>query len=241
MNGSSRYYPLIDEIKYHVFNWATENEWKKLPKALNVALTQVMNEIKIYEALKSTGQVDDREDRNEKQDKIAFINLFKRKYLELTDLNFNDPITPIHQVNINRVITEISREGGNYAEFIEWFFDDFCSLESNKKFLPPQINFMCSSAVVNKYLFLMKDTLKMRKKEMDNMAVRNMLLGIAIPFLERVKNKEFSQKILDFSNGILTASKFFELMKQFANKLDDKIAIEECNKIDIQRNIKKKV
>ena len=131
MNGSSRYYPLIDEIKYHVFNWATENEWKKLPKALNVALTQVMNEIKIHEALKSTGQVDDREDRNEKQDKIAFINLFKRKYLELTDLNFNDPITPIHQVNINRVITEISREGGNYAEFIEWFFDDFCS-KNNK-------------------------------------------------------------------------------------------------------------
>lgn len=241
MNGSSRYYPLIDEIKYHVFNWATENEWKKLPKALNVALTQVMNEIKIHEALKSAGQVDNREDRNEKQDKIAFINLFKRKYLELTDLNFSDPITPINQVNINRVITDINREGGNYTEFIEWFFDDFCSLESNKKFLPPQINFMCSSNVVNKYLFLMKDTLKMRKKEMDNMAVRNMLLGIALPFVERVKNKEFSQKILDFSNGILTASKFFELMKQFANKLDDKIAIEECNKIDIQRNIKKKV
>ena len=81
----------------------------------------------------------------------------------------------------------------------------------------------------------MKDTLKLRKKDMDSLAVRNMLLGIALPFVERTKNKQFSQKVLDFSNSKITASKFFDLMKQFANKLEDKIAIEECNKIDLKR------
>ena len=46
---------------------------------------------------------------------------------------------------------------------------------------------------------ILDDFLKMRKKEIDNMAVRNMLLGLALPFVERVKNKEFSQKILDLN------------------------------------------
>jgi len=86
----------------------------------------------------------------------------------------------------------------------------------------------------------MKDSLKLRKKDMDNLAVRNMLLGIALPFVERTKSKEFSQKILDFSNEKITATKFFDLMKTFANKLEDNIAIEACKKIDEQRNIKKK-
>lgn len=240
MASSKRYYPLIDEIKYHVFNWATDEEWKKLPAKVNVALTNLMNELKIQEALQSVGSNIDDEESNEKKDKWAFITLFKKKYLELTDFNFNDPITPINQVNINRVIQDINREGGTYTEFIEWFFDDFCSLESNKKFMPPQINFMCSSNIVNKFLYVMKDSLKLRKRDMDNLAVRNMLLGIALPFVERTKSKEFSQKILDFSNEKITATKFFDLMKTFANKLEDNIAIEACKKIDEQRNIKKK-
>ena len=231
----------MDEIKYHVFNWATEDEWKKLPRNINVALTTLMNELKIQESLQKVGEMNNLEEENsEKKNRSAFISLFKRKYLEFTDLNFNEPITPINNVNINRVIHDVNQEGGNFTEFIEWFFDDFCSIESNKKFMPPQINFMCSSHIVNKYLYAMKDTLKMRKKEIDGIAVRNMLLGIALPFVERTKSKEFSQKILDFSNSKITASKFFELLKQFANKLNDKIAIEECQKIDANREINKK-
>jgi hypothetical protein len=239
--STHRYYPLIDEIKYHVFNWATEEEWKKLPRNLNVALTTLMNELKIQESLQKAGTLNcDDEEGSEKSNRNSFIAFFKKKYLEFTDLNFNQPITPINNVNINRVIKDINQEGGNFTEFIEWFFDDFCSIEQNKKFMPPQINFMCSSLVVNKYLFTMKDTLKMRKKEMDNIAVRNMLLGIALPLVERTKSKQLSQKVLDFSNSKITASKFFELLKQFANKLEDNIAIAECSKIDANRDLNKK-
>jgi hypothetical protein len=236
---SKRYYPLIDEIKYHVFNWATDDEWKRIPPNVNLALTTLMNELKVQDALQSVGANVEVEN-TERQDKWAFITLFKRKYLEFADFEFRDSITPGNQVNINRVIQDLKRAGGNYTEFIEWFFDDFCSLESNKKFMPPSINFMCSNNVVDKYLYVMKDALKLRKKDMDNLAVRSMLLGIALPFAERTKNKQFSQKILDFSEQKITATKFFDLMKQFANKLEDNIAIEECKKIDEQRNIKKK-
>jgi hypothetical protein len=240
--SNKRYYPLIDEIKYHVFNWATEEEWKKLPRNINVALTTLMNELKIQESLQKAGTLsnNNEDEGNEKSNRNAFIAFFKRKYLEFTDLNFNQPITPINNVSINRVLHDINQEGGNFTEFIEWFFDDFCAIESNKKFMPPQINFMCSTFVVNKYLYTMKDTLKMRKKEMDNIAVRNMLLGIALPFVERTKNKQLSQKVLDFSNSKITATKFFDLLKQFANKLEDNIAIEECNKIDANRELNKK-
>lgn len=240
MNTSSRYYPLIEEIKNHVFNWATESDYKKLPKSVVVVLTQLMNELKIQDSLKIAGKTVDDNEVSEKDNKIAFITLFKRKYLELTDLNFDCPITPLNQVNISRVIKKINASGGSFTEFIEWFFDDFCALENNKQCMPPQINFMCSTFVVNKYLYIMKDTLKMRKKEMDNMAVRNMLLQIALPFVERTKSKEFSQKILDYSNSKITSTKFFDLMKQFAMKLNDTQTIEECKKIDENRKLNKK-
>ena len=240
--ASERYYPLIEEIKNHVFQWATEKDWKTLPKALNVALTQVMNELKIYDTLKDIGAKDDREgEETGKQAKWGFIRIFKRKYLEATDMNFDEPITPINQVNINRTITDISREGGNYVDFVEWFFDDFCSLESNKKFyMPPTINKMCCSVVVKKYLYEKKDELRIHKEEISNQAVRNLLLQVALPFAERTKNREFSQKILDFSNGILSVTKFFELMKNFAEKLDDREAIAGCAKLDLDKSRKRK-
>ena len=83
-----------------------------------------------------------------------------------------------------------------------------------------------------------KEALKMRKKEMDNMAVRNMLLEIAIPLVERTKSKEFSQKLIDFSDSKISATKFFDLMKKFAEKLNDQIAIDACGKIEQKRKSK---
>ena len=74
-----------------------------------------MNELKVQEALQSVGTNVDSEN-NERQDKWAFITLFKRKYLELTDFEFRDNITPINQVNINRVIQDLKREGDNYVD-----------------------------------------------------------------------------------------------------------------------------
>ena len=61
----TRYIQLFDDIKNHVFQWALDPDWKKLPKSVGIALTQVMNELKIHEALRAAGGTDDREDNTD--------------------------------------------------------------------------------------------------------------------------------------------------------------------------------
>lgn len=230
-NKKTRYIALFDDIKNHVFSWAGDEDWRKLPSALNTALSTVMNELKIQEALQKSGLEDEREQNTDKKERGRFIAIFKQKYLEFTDLKYNQPITPVSQAVIMQTIKAIVAEGGSTIEFLEWFFDDFASIERNKEYMPPTINFVCSTFVVNKFLYQMKDTLRMRKKDIENVALRNILLDIAVPFLERVRDKDLSEKVLDFSNQKITPTKFIGLLKAFAEKHNDKEAMEKLNKL----------
>lgn len=227
MRKTARYIELIDEIRNHVFQWATDDDWGKLPPKVNVAMTTLINELKIAQALKEAGETDTDEESitNEKR---KFISLFKKKYLETCAIEFKQPISPVHQVNISRTITDLKKEGGNYVEFIEWFFDDFCALEENKKFMPPEINFVCSNHIVTKYLYIMKDKLRIRKNNISKEAVRTMLLDIALAMQKRIKRHEFAQKIIEFDNEKISASKFFALMQAFADKYNDEEGKTAC-------------
>ncbi len=236
----TRYIELFDDISNHVFQWATDSDWSKLPPKVNVALTTLMNELKIAKALKEAGEIDTDEDTIAVEKK-RFIALFKKKYVESCNMQFTDPITPVNQVNISRVITDLKAEGGRYNEFIEWFFDDYCSLEENKKFMPPQINYMCSNFVVKKYIYNMKDTFRMRKENIDKEAARTMLLEMAIPMQKRIKRQDFAQKILDFDNQLISATKFFDLMKAFAKKYNDTECMSACEKMSEKIEEMKKI
>lgn len=234
-----RYIELVDDIRNHVLQWATDTDWGRLPPKVNVALTMLMNEIRVASALKESG-INDVSEETIAQEKKNFVSVFKRLYLECVDFDFKEPITPINQVNISRVIEDLKNEGGSYVEFLEWFFLDFCSIESNKqKYMPPQINLMCSNFIVSKYLFKMKDELKVRKNMLEDQDARTTMLDIALPMSKRLKSKEFQKKILDLDNHVISVSKFFELMKAFAKKFNDEEAINACKKIDAEIEEKK--
>lgn len=236
--ASSRYYPLVDEIKYHVFNWATDSEWKKLPPKVVLALNALMNELKIYEALKESGEKDLSDEKSDVQKKKQFIALFKKGYLEITNMPYEAPVNSINQMNISRTIQSLEREGATYVEFIDWFFNDFCSIEENKKFLPPTINFMCNYQMTQKYLFKMKDQLRMRRENAEFQKIRTRLLEIALPFAEKLQEKEFSKKVLDFSEQKIPVTKFFELLKNFAKKSGDLGVLEKCRQYESEKQDK---
>ena len=231
MTPKNRYIELSEDIKNHLFTWATDDDWKKLPAPLNTALTTVMNELKVYEAMKNSGFQDERVEGNEKEEKKQFIAIFKQKYLEFTDFNYKEAISPITQVIISKTIDALRNDGASSLEFLEWFFDEFATQERNKQFMPPTINFVTSSFVVSKFLYQMKDTLKMRKKDIDNMGVRNLLLGIAVPFLERCKDKSLSEKLFDFSRNKINPRKFIVLLKAYAEKFNDEDTINKLAEI----------
>lgn len=227
----TRFIPLEDEVKNHVFQWAADAFYNTLPKNIKVSLNQLMNEIKINEHLKKYGGPVDEKAPGGNATNI-FISIFKSKYLELCDMNYTRPIDVVDRVNINRTIEDITNNCGEYQRFLEWVFDDFFTLEENKRFMPPSLNFICKPFLREKYLYLMKDEIKLRKRDMDMQAVRNMLLEIALPLAERANSKDFSQKLIDFSQQKITPTKFFTVMKAFASKVNDSIAVAACERID---------
>ena len=216
MPAKTRYIPLIDEIKNHIFTWATDDDWKKLPPALNTALTTVMNELKIYESLKAIGKADERAETTEKQDKTDFIAIFKQKYLEFTDFEYREPITPVHQAIIYRTVERLRQENSSPLEFLEWFFDEFATNERNKQYMPPTINFVNSTFIIDKFLYQM---------------IRNNLLESAVTLLEKVKDKSLSEKVLAFSRNELTVNKFFDLLLAYSKKYNDNELTDKLVKI----------
>ncbi len=227
----TRYIELIDEIKNHVFQWSTDNDWKKLPPSLNTALTTVMNELKIYDSLKLAGCSDDRIESTEKKEKISFIALFKQKYLEYTNFDYHEKITPATQAIVSIGLKRLKREGADYIDFINWFFDDFASQERNKQYMPPRLQFIVSTFILDKYLFLMKEDLKMKKKDIDEMSIRTLLLGIAVPFLEKTHDKDLSALVVDYNRGKIPAKTFSQKLLEFGKRYSDNTVIGKMNEI----------
>lgn len=231
-NNTTRYYPLIDEIKNHIFQWATENDFKKLPKPLIVSLNTVIAELRLEEGLKKAGFNDDRDDTDSKKNKKAFFELFKKKYLEMTGVSYNLPLTPIEQVNVERIIKNSNEIGSNYVEYIDWIFEDFYTIEYNKnKYYPPTINLITSGWIFQNFSVKMQDILKMRQKNGNELAIKTSLLEIALDFVQRIPNKDFSKKIIDYNESKIPHTKFLDLMKNFAIKFNDKTTLEKCNKL----------
>lgn len=234
MAYEKRPYPLLDEIKMHVFLWASDNDWKKLPPPIKEAVTITMNEIKVREALKSYGLEDDRvaPENLSSSEKRKFIALFKQKYLEYSDLVYNGTIDSATLFIVGNLVQRLLSEGSNSLEYLNWFFDEFMREEYNKqKFAPPSIKIATSNFVVDKYLFQNKDNLRVRKQSLLNAKVKNAVAELATRFLEKVKNREFALKILDFSRGEISLKKFSAIFLALLHKHNEAELIEELKKI----------
>jgi len=234
MAYEKRPYPLLDEIKMHVFLWASDNEWKKLPPAIKEAVTITMNEIKVSEALKSYGIEDERvtPENLPSSEKRKFIAIFKQKYLEYSDLVYNGTIDSATLFIVGNLVQRLVAEGASSIEYLNWFFDEFMREEYNKKkYAPPSIKIATSSFVVDKYLFLNKDNLRVRKQSLLNAKVKNAVTELATRFLEKIKNREFALKILDFSKGEISLKKFSTIFLTLLHKNNENEMIEELKKI----------
>lgn len=234
MAYEKRPYPLIDEIKMHVFLWASDNEWKKLPVTIKEAVTTVMNEIKINEALRNSNLIDERlpEENSPVNEKRKFIAIFKQKYMEYCDFAYNGTIDAGTLFIIGQVLQRLISEGSDSLEYLNWFFDEFMKDEYNKsRFAPPTIKVALSNHVVDKYMFLNKDALKVRKQDIKNIQVRNSVMLLATQFLEKSKDKEFGQKVLDYSRGNIPLRKFVSLFLSILDKEKEKGLFDELKSI----------
>jgi len=219
-------------VKMQLFRWKSDGYFEQLPKEIGTLLDSAVTEFRLIATKEKLGNVCEQNDINIK--KFKFFGLFKDHYCKLTGMPYTSEFTTIEMKKVINTIQTLEEHGANYVDYLTWFFEDFYDEIKENHPIPPFGYVYCSS-ICHKYLYTMKDQLKMKKKDVESMATRNLLLQIAIPFLERCKNKDLSAKMVEFSESKISATKFFELLKAFANKMGDQEAIEKCNEIESRK------
>ena len=220
---NKRVVSLIDQMRMHLMMWISDDEFKKVRPQLSQALTMAFNEIKVHDALVSTGagELKSNETPLSKQKKI-FIAVFKQRYLQNIDLKYEKPLNVTTNAILTKTLQKLLSEGTNSQQFLQWLWTQFFTLQKNKRYLPCDIAFVCNSWIVDKFLYLKKESLRVRKRDLVDIGLKNQITELAVNFLQANKDKDFGEKVLLFARGELTISKFSTLFKKFCEKHDDK-------------------
>lgn len=229
-----RPYPLIDEVKMHVFTWVADSDYRKLPVPVKQALNILMNELKISESLKAYGLEDDRlpQENTAAAEKKRFVAIFRKKYLEYADFEYNLPIEASSLFIIGNHVQKLMQEGSDSLDYLNWFFDEFMKEEYNKqKYAPPTINVAVSTFILNKYLFLNKDRLRVRKGDIQNYVVKNAIMKLATDYLEKTRDRDFAQNVLEYSRGSLSTKKFSSMFLAVLHNSQDTEFLDRLKKI----------
>lgn len=221
----------------HLCLWVSDEDWKKLPVPLKESINMAMNEIKVLEALKQFGGEDERTVASSQMDEVKkFIAIFKQKYVEFTDMAFSGTIDSASKFILRNTLNRLSSEGSTSQEYLNWFFDDFMSDEFNKKrYAPPQLKTVLRNDILDKYIYLNKDRLKVRKQDVMNYKVKNALMTLATEYLKRNLqaefSKEFGQNVLNYSRGTISLKKFSTLFLNLLHTQGEQELYEEVKSI----------
>lgn len=229
---SKRPYPLYDEIKMHVFTWSADPEWKILPPALKTALTEVMNEIKIGDQLKQFAPQELNEEKNAQNEKKRFLAVFRQRYNEYCGFPYGAPVDATELFIVGELAARLLQEGSGAVEYLQWFFEDFMRDEYNKKkFAPPTLSLATSRYIVDKYMFVNRDNMKVRKQDVMNATVKNAVIKMATDYLEAIRDKEFGEKVVAYSRGEISLKKFSALFIASLHERGDNTRLEELKRI----------
>lgn len=92
-----------------------------------------------------------------------FITIFNQRYLQITDLEYMRAVNPAEGKLIGQVVKQLEENGFTTEEYLQWAFDVFLSDSHNQKFLPPTIKFVCSSFIIDKFMYDNREVVKQRR------------------------------------------------------------------------------
>lgn len=213
---------LIDEMSFHINVWKEDDTYNNLPVSIRDSLNAIMSEIAVLEQSKSLSQkhgIDVTSSTNHITNELKkFIAIFEQRYTELTNLNYEEKLSPVQRLNLKSFVEELIVQGSSAMEYLEWFFDDFCRLENTKKYMPPNLIFCTKDWVKNKFYFLKKDDLARRRGDAKISDLKRELVQMANEMFNSTHNDEIGQSIISVSKGQLPVTNFKKIVEKFAKK-----------------------
>ena len=130
----------------------------------------------------------------EDMERRKFIAIFRTRFLELTDFEYDKAITPVEAKMISQLCDNLAEKGFSVDEYLKWMYEDF--LPTAEKFCPPQLRWSCSEFIVHKFFYENRDLMKQRKEQSANSKLSLDLINRARVCMRQTKPVEV-EKIKD--------------------------------------------
>jgi hypothetical protein len=126
-----------------------------------------------------------------------YIAIFKARYLELSDSEYKNAISPVEGKMISQLCGNLQESGFTVDEYLKWIFEEF--LPTADKFCPPQLKWTCCAFIVNKFMYVNKELKKERKESEVRSKMSSDLINSARVCMRKATKPEDVEKIKEMS------------------------------------------
>ncbi len=207
---------LTKELEMHMALWKNDVQFKNLHQMVKESFDTLEDALRVSQSLKDMKALsgDTAVDRKAAARKL-FISKFKKSFLEMTDFDYEDKISPVTSTIIGSLSEKLLKQGSDVAEYIEWFYE-FLKQDCNKKLCPPNINLAISNTIVNKFLFENKDKFKRRNRDTASAAARMKLITTGAELFEITHDEEVGKQLMKFGENKVSYQKTFDYLERYA-------------------------
>ena len=144
-----------------------------------------------------------------------FISIFRSKYLEMTDQEYEKKPSDKEVKNIDRLIGKLDEKDISVEEYLMWLFDVF---HPNNPKIDPNPAFASCDSILQKFIYENRNMLKKRKDDkIRSMKFKN-LSAEARELYRETKDEGLRELITKLRSGTMTVAEMEKNLEKFKQK-----------------------
>lgn len=207
---------LDEEIRIHCQLWKSDVQFRRLNPYLRDCISGALDAIAVSKTMADVNIVVGGEDSKKQIEVKKYIAIFKSRYLELTDFACEENVNGTMFVIIGGVVKKLMDSGSSVEEYLGWFYDTF--LAANQRLCPPGLSLSVTDWVLKKFLYEMKDRLKVRKKDAFDSGKKLKLMKVASDLFDSVSDDSLGEMILKLGENKVSFKTAADFICKFASE-----------------------
>jgi len=150
--------------------------------------------------------------RKKKRKLDMYFAVFRRKYVEQFDLQYNSKLTSGERKGIPEVIATLEKNHLSYEEYLSWFFDEI--MERPESVRAPKVKTTFSTSFLDTFIVRNKELIKQRRKEaVETTKERDIFHRLRA--LVRGGYKNLASAMREYRNGDMTLLDLQKLVEKY--------------------------
>lgn len=152
------------------------------------------------------------------KERKRFIAIFKTRYLEFTDYDYDRAITGVDGRMIQQLVKSLEKDGFTTDEFLEWAFNVF--YVENEKFCPPNIKQACSAHMLQSFKYQNRDKMQRKHREELQRKEGMALIGRGRTLLREAKKRGLEKEREEIKNAIAEFGQRRIILGEFRSRIE---------------------